>query len=89
MTKMTALSAVMIVSAAFATPVFAQDVSVPAPHHTRAGHRNHDGDYRGTYNQVNGPLSAAPESRFESNRENSERDPSRIGGEDTFFNPPS
>jgi hypothetical protein len=89
MTKITALSAAVLLSAALATPVFAQDVNVAAPHHSRVHHRHHVQDYRGTYNQVNGPLSAAPQSRFESNREDMERDPSRVGGEDTFFNPPS
>lgn len=84
MTKMKTLSAVLILSAAVATPVFAQDTSVVAPHPARA----HDRNYRGTYNQVNGPSYVAPLSR-DGLGAREIRDPSRIGGEDPSFNPPS
>jgi hypothetical protein len=93
MTKMKMLGAVIILSAAVATPVFAQDAGVvgPGSHHGRA----HDqSNYRGAYNQLNGaPYDAAPQTRDELiNRENfgfSGRDPSRVGGENPNLNPPS
>jgi hypothetical protein len=94
MTKMKALSAVLILSAAIATPVFAQDADVApsantvAPSHARA----HDRNYRGSYNQVNGSSYTTPRTRDGSNVENfgfSTRDPQRVGGEDPDINPPS
>ena len=88
MTKMKTLSAVIILSAAIATPVFAQEASVVAPQHSRI----HDRNYRGAYNQVNGSSYDAPRtSEEERNLQNfgfSGRDPSRIGGEDPDLNPP-
>jgi hypothetical protein len=83
-TKIKLLSAVLILSAAVATPVFAQDASVVAPHPARA----HDRNYRGTYNQVNGPSYATPVTR-DGLGVREIRDPSRPGGEDPLFNPPS
>jgi len=80
MTKMKALSAAIILSAAVATPVLAQPV-----HHGRA----HD-QFRGTYNQLNVPSYATPQSEDSRNIENfgfSGRDPSRVGGEDPSLNP--
>jgi hypothetical protein len=80
MTKMKTLSAVMILSAAVATPVFAQPT-----HHGRALDR-----YRGVYNQLNGPVYATPQTQDERNMEDfgfSGRDPSRPGGEDPSLNP--
>jgi hypothetical protein len=88
MTKMKTLSVVLILSAAIATPVFAQDADVVAPSHARA----HDRNYRGSYNQVNGSSYATPRTRDGSNVENfgfSARDPSRVGGQDPDLNPPS
>jgi hypothetical protein len=84
------LSAVMILSAAIATPAFAQDVSAVAPHHART----HDRNYRRTYDQVNGPSYATPASRdgvenFGFSARDGVRDPSRVGGQDPSFNPPS
>ena len=80
MTKMKTLSAVIILSAAVATPVFAQD-------HGRA-HVRH---FRGAYNEMIGPsYYAVPSSRVEPNLENfgfSGRDPSRVGGEDPYLHP--
>ena len=82
MTKMKALSAVIILSAAVATPVFAQD-------HGRAYVRH----FRGAYNQMIGPsYYAVPYSQSERNLENfgfTGRDPSRVGGRDPNLNPPS
>lgn len=82
MTKLKALGALIILSAAVATPAFAQ----PA-HHGRAYDRS---NYRGAYNQLNGPSYAAPQTEFGRNRENfgfSGRDLSRVGGEDPSLNP--
>jgi hypothetical protein len=79
MTRMKTLSAVIILSAAVATPVFAQP-----GHHGRS-------NYRGAYNQLNGPSYAAPgTSEEQRNIENfgfSGRDPSRVGGEDPSLRP--
>jgi hypothetical protein len=78
MTKMKTLSAVIILSAAVATPVFAQST-----HHGRS-------NYRGAYNQLSGPSYAIPQTQEDRNMENfgfSGRDPSRVGGEDPSLNP--
>ena len=85
MTKMKTLSAVLILSAAVATPVFAQDASVVAPHPARA----HDRNYRGTYNQVNGPAYDVTPVTRDGAGAREVRDPSRPGGADPSFNPPS
>jgi hypothetical protein len=80
MTKMKALSAVVILSAAIATPAFAQ-----GPHHGRA-----EQQFRGAYNQMNGSVYAAPDAQERRNIEDfgfSGRDPSRPGGEDPSLNP--
>src|SRR5271169_7215380 len=53
MTKMKTLSAVIILSAAVATPVFAQDAGVRGPG-SRYGLESQSGP-RGAYNQFNGP----------------------------------
>lgn len=77
MTKMKALSAVIILSAAVATPAFAQPT-----HHAR--------NFRGAYNQLNEPSYAIPQTRDERSIENfgfSGRDPSRVGGEDPSLRP--
>jgi hypothetical protein len=84
MIKIKTLSAVIILSAAIATPVFAQETNVVAPHHTRIHERN----YRGAYNSVNGSSYEAPRTNIE-NYGFSGRDPSRIGGMDPDLNPPS
>jgi hypothetical protein len=64
MTNIKTLSAAIILCAAVATPVFAQDAVTIGPkaaptHHVRAHTRN----YRGAYNQVNEPAYAAPRGR--------------------------
>src|SRR5258708_27773172 len=82
MTKMKALSAVAILSAAIATPVFAQ-----GPHHGRA----HD-QFRGAYNQLNGPVYAATDAQERRNIEHfgfTGMDPSRPGGEAPPPHPPA
>jgi hypothetical protein len=81
MTRTKLLSAALLLSAAVATPAFAQD-------HGRA-HVRH---FRGAYNQMIGPSYYAAPSRAERNLENfgfSGRDPSRVGGMDPNLNPPS
>jgi hypothetical protein len=80
MTRMKTLSAVIILSAAVATPVFAQP-----GHHGRTYDR-----YRGSYNQLNEPFYATPQTQEQRNIENfgfSGRDPSRVGGEDPSLRP--
>jgi hypothetical protein len=80
MTKLKTLSAVVIVSAAVATPAFAHST-----HHLR--------HFRGSYNQMIGPYYyAVPSSQGERNIEDfgfSGRDRSRPGGWDPNLNPPS
>jgi hypothetical protein len=78
MTKMKTLSAVILLSTAVATPVFAKN-------HVRA----HD-QYRGAYNQLNGPTYAIPQTEEGRNIENfgfSGMDRSYPGGEDPSLNP--
>jgi hypothetical protein len=90
MTKMKTLSAVIILSAAVTTPVFAQDAGVRGPG-SRYGLGSQSG-LRGAYNQINGPSNATPRTGNGSNIENfgsSRRDPSRMGGQDPSFNPSS
>jgi hypothetical protein len=92
MTKMKTLSAMIILSAAVATPVFAQDAGVRGPqpgpsYHGRAYDR---WNYRGAYNQLNGPFYATPRTEGGLSIENfgfSGRDPSRPGGEDPSLRP--
>jgi hypothetical protein len=85
------LGVALILSAAIASPVLAQDATV-RPHHARAYDQS---NFRGAYNQqINGaPFYAAPQTRDEMiNLQNfgiSGRSPSRVGGEDPYLNPPS
>jgi hypothetical protein len=67
MTKMKTLSAVIILSAAVATPVFAQDAGVRGPG-SRYGLEpqpgpTYHGRNRGAYNQMNGLFYATPRTR--------------------------
>ena len=98
MTKMKMLSALIILSAAVATPVFAQDAGVLRPsHHSRAYDRwnyrgAYDGwNYRGAYNQMGVPYYVVPgTNEYYRNIEDfgfSGRDPSRVGGEDPSLHP--
>jgi hypothetical protein len=78
MTNLKAISAVVILSAAIATPVFAKE-------HGRAYDR-----YRGAYNQIIEPSYAMPQTQAGRNLENfgfSGRDPSRVGGFDPSLRP--
>ena len=89
MTKLKILSAIAVLAAAIASPVFAQDEGVmhgPTYHGRAYDQRN----FRGAYNQLNGPSYAAPRTEEERNLENfgfSGRDPSRVGGESPWLNP--
>jgi hypothetical protein len=84
MTSLKTLSAVVILSAAVATPAFAHST-----HHVRHHYR----DFRGSYNQLIGPsYYGVPSSQGERNIEDfgfSGRDRSRPGGWDPNLNPPS
>ena|ERR1700674_616267 len=92
MTKLKTLSAVIILSATVATPVFAQDAGVRRPqsrptHHSRAYDQQ---NFRRAYNQLNGPFYASPQTEGGRNIEDfgfSGRDPSRVGGEDPYLHP--
>ena len=87
MTKMKTLSAVIILSAAVAAPVFAQDAGVRGPE-SRSGLEPH----RGAYNRLNGPSYATPRTGSGRNTENFgsiEKDPSIPGAEDTTLRPSS
>ena len=79
MTKMKALSAVIIFSAAIATPVFARDAS------------QYDRTFRGAYNSADAEFYAQPlSSKERGNLENfgfTGRDASRVGGEDPYLHP--
>jgi hypothetical protein len=81
---MKALSAAIILSAAIAAPVLAQDAN---------NRRPYDQDFRGAYNQSNAESHAQPLTDEE--RRNLEdfgfsgRDPSRVGGEDPYLHPGS
>ena len=90
MTKFKTLSAIVVLSAAIASPVFAQDADVTAPaRHVRAAtHEN----LRGAYNAVSGaPYDNATQTHEEFIRQQnfgfSGRDPQRVGGEDPDLNP--
>ena len=80
--KIKALRAVVILSAAVATPVFAQ------PAHGRVHYQR---NFHGAYNHMIAPLYAAPrtpdEQRDIENFGFSGRDPSYPGGEDPSLNP--
>jgi hypothetical protein len=75
--KIKTLSAIAILTAAVATPVFAQPT-----HHSRALDR-----YRGVYNQVNGPSYATPRADRGRSIENFEFNQSFPGGEDPSDHP--
>src|ERR1700759_5108713 len=71
MTKMKTLTALVILSTAVATPVFAK------------GGTYHNETFRGAYNQMTEPSFAVAPTRAERNIQNfgfSGRDPSRVGG---------
>jgi hypothetical protein len=81
------LSAIAILSVTAATPVLAQDASASRQHHARVRDQS---NFRGAYNQSNGPSYAAPLTSEEyRNQEDfgwTGRDPSRVGGMFPYFN---
>ena len=94
MTSLKTLSAIAIISAAVATPVFAQDAIGPGYRLTpsfTAYRGSHHRDFRGAYNRSDAQFYARPLSNKE--RWNiqdfgfSGRDPSRVGGEDAWLDP--
>ena len=86
MTKMKALGAALILSAAVVTPVFAQHAGAIEP-----GNRYGLESQVVTYNRSGAPFYARPLTNEE--RRNIEdfgfsgRDPSRVGGEDAWLHP--
>jgi hypothetical protein len=90
MTKMKTLSAVIILSAAVATPVFAQDAGVRGPG-SRYGLESQSGP-RGAYNQLNRPLYTPARALDHDDKRDIEnfgfrgRDPSVPGGRDPSLN---
>jgi hypothetical protein len=101
MTTFKTIGAIVILSAAIASPVFAQEAIVSEPaysgpaypgptYHGRAYDRQ---NFRGAYGQSNAPYYAAPLTSDDYwNMENfgiSGRDPSRVGGQSPWLNPPS
>jgi hypothetical protein len=75
------LSAAAILTAALASPVFAQDKSAPErPTHALR-------HYRGSFNQVQEPALVAPRGPATGTYIDRGYDPSRIGGHDPDFNP--
>jgi hypothetical protein len=89
MTKLKTLSAVAIISAAIATPVFARDAIGPGYYAQPV--TPYDRIFRGAYNQADAEFYAQPLSSKE--RRNVEdfgftgRDASRVGGEDPYLHP--
>jgi hypothetical protein len=89
MTKLKALSAVIIFSAAIATPVFAQEAIGPG--YASQSVTPYDQNFRGAYNSSDAQFYAQPLSSKE--RMNladfgfSGRDASRVGGEDPYLHP--
>jgi len=89
MTCLRTISIIAILSTSLASPVFAQDSGARGPaHHSRAYDLR---KFRGVYNRVDEPLSAAPLTTQDGrNIENfgfSGRDPSWVGGRDPSLNP--
>jgi hypothetical protein len=91
MIKMKALGAAIILAAAVATPVFAQNAGAIGPGNRYGLESQPVTNYRGAYNQSGAPIYARPLTNEERrNLENfgfSGRDPSRVGGEDAWLHP--
>jgi hypothetical protein len=99
MTKLTTLSAITIIVAAIATPVFARDAIRPGYGLKLQPVTNHRSSYRGPYNQnVRGAYNKSNASFYARPLKNEERrniedfgfsgrDPSRVGGEDAWLHP--
>lgn len=78
-----ALTAVAIVTAALASPAFAQDVDQANPQKPAHALRH----YRSTYNQVQAPGFVVPRAEVGTYFGNESFDRSRIGDHDPDFNP--
>jgi hypothetical protein len=100
MTKFKTIGALVILSAAVASPVFAQEAVVSEPAYsgptysgpTYYGRAYDRQNFRGAYNQMNAPYYAPRNSDEYWNLENfgiTGRDPSRVGGQSPWLNPPS
>jgi hypothetical protein len=87
MTKMETLSAVIILSAAIATPVFAQDASVlqPGSRSKPQPVANYQSNFRAGFNQLNGASRTQDDSKEKLGFGGI--DPSQVGGEDPTFRP--
>ena len=88
MTKLKMLTTISVLISAIAGPAFAQDAGVPVPKHHGRTHELRD--FRGVYNQVNGPLYSTPRTLDRSDINAfgfGGRDPSWVGGEDPSLNP--
>jgi hypothetical protein len=77
------LSALAIATVALSSPVFAQENTAPEKPAHALRHYSH------TYNQVQEPAFAAPRAPVNGTSFDRSYDPSRIGGHDPDFNPPS
>jgi len=78
------LGAVAVVTASLASPLFAQDSTVPPKPAPALRH------YRSSYNQAQDPALVAPHATAgESYFDHDSYDPSRVGGRNPNFNPPS
>jgi hypothetical protein len=95
MTKFKTIGALVILSAAVASPVFAQEAVVSEPAYSGPAYYGRAYDrqsFRGAYNQMNAPYYAPRNSDEYWNLENygiTGRDPSRVGGQSPWLNPPS
>jgi hypothetical protein len=90
MTKMKMLSALIVLSAAVATPVLALEAGKRGPGSLYG--LDSQSSPHGAYNQSSGPSYAATPARdrwYPANPAAIERDPSRTGGEDTTLRPSS
>jgi hypothetical protein len=90
MTKLKTLSAIALISAAIAPPVFAQDAIGPGHGLKLKPVTNYRLNYRRAYNQSHAPFYARPpltnlERRNLENFGFSGRDPSMVGGEDPYL----
>jgi hypothetical protein len=87
MTRFKTLSAIVVLSAMVATPVLAQDSGMPGP-----GSRVEHHKFYRSYNQLNA-FDATPITNEEywnlQNFGTTGRNPSRVGGESPWLNPPS
>jgi len=86
------LGAVAIVTASLASPVFAQNNTGDNTVNNTASQKPVHAlrHYRGSYNQAQDPAIVTPRAPVGGSYfDNESRDPSRIGGHDPDFNPPS